>query len=48
MWKKSYGMKEGFLIGGGLIIVGMMCWWGINYLPAAQGSSVHVYNMSSN
>ena len=24
-----------------------MCWWGINYLPAAQGSSVHVYNMSS-
>ncbi|MCR5159386.1 MAG: cytochrome c biogenesis protein CcsA [Prevotella sp.] len=20
-----------------------MCWWGINYLPAAQGSSVHVY-----
>jgi len=24
-----------------------MCWWGINYLPAAQGSSVHVYSMSS-
>ena len=24
-----------------------MCWWGINYLPSAQGSSVHVYNMSS-
>ena len=22
-----------------------MCWWGINYLPSAQGSSVHVYNM---
>ena len=22
-----------------------MCWWGINYLPAAQGSSVHVYSM---
>ena len=21
-----------------------MCWWGINYLPAAQGSSVHVYS----
>ena len=20
-----------------------ICWWGINYLPAAQGSSVHVY-----
>ncbi|MCR4854415.1 MAG: cytochrome c biogenesis protein CcsA [Prevotella sp.] len=22
-----------------------MCWWGINYLPAAQGASVHTYNM---
>ena len=21
-----------------------MCWWGINFLPSAQGSSVHVYN----
>ena len=21
-----------------------MCWWGINYLPSAQGSSVHVYS----
>jgi cytochrome c-type biogenesis protein CcsB len=24
-----------------------MCWWGINYLPSAQGSSVHTYNMKS-
>ena len=24
-----------------------MCWWGINYLPSAQGSSVHVYSMAS-
>jgi ABC-type transport system involved in cytochrome c biogenesis permease subunit len=24
-----------------------MCWWGINYLPSAQGSSAHVYGMSS-
>ena len=23
------------------------CWWGIKYLPAAQGSSVHVYSMPS-
>lgn len=23
-----------------------MCWWGINYLSAAQGSSVHTYNLS--
>ena len=22
-----------------------MCWWGINYLPSAQGSSVHTYNI---
>ena len=22
-----------------------MCWWGINYLPSAQGKSVHTYNM---
>ena len=21
-----------------------MCWWGINYLPSAQGMSVHTYN----
>ncbi len=21
-----------------------MCWWGINYLPSAQGASVHTYN----
>ena len=23
-----------------------MCWWGINYLPSAQGVSVHTYNMN--
>ena len=22
-----------------------MCWWGIKFLPSAQGASVHVYNM---
>lgn len=22
-----------------------MCWWGINYLPSAQGSSVHTYSV---
>lgn len=22
-----------------------ICWWGINYLPSAQGASVHTYNM---
>lgn len=23
-----------------------MCWYGINYLPSAQGASVHTYNLS--
>lgn len=23
-----------------------VCWWGINYLPSAQGSSIHTYNMN--
>lgn len=23
-----------------------MCWWGINYLPLAQGMSVHTYNLT--
>ena len=23
-----------------------MCWWGINYLPSAQGTSVHTYSMN--
>ena len=23
-----------------------MCWWGINYLPSAQGMSVHTYNLA--
>lgn len=23
-----------------------MCWWGINYLPSAQGMSVHTYNLT--
>ena len=23
-----------------------MCWWGINYLPSAQGNSVHTYNLN--
>ena len=22
-----------------------MCWWGINYLPSAQGVSVHTYSL---
>ncbi len=26
-------------------VVLQMCWWGINYLPAAQGASIHTYSM---
>ncbi|MFC2425426.1 MAG: cytochrome C assembly protein, partial [Bacteroidota bacterium] len=22
-----------------------ICWYGVNYLPAAQGSSIHTYGM---
>ena len=32
-----------------LLLVGFVllqvCWWGINYLPSAQGMSVHTYNV---
>jgi len=30
----------------GSFILLQMCWWGINYLPSAQGSSVHTYSTS--
>ena len=23
-----------------------ICWWGINYLPSAQGLSIHTYNVN--
>lgn len=33
-----------------LLVVGFvclqMCWWGINYLPSAQGASIHTYNLN--
>ena len=28
------------------MIYKIYCWWGINYLPSAQGTSVHTYSMS--
>lgn len=31
------------LIAGFLLL--QMCWWGVNYLPSAQGMSIHTYNM---
>ena len=30
----------------GSFVLLQMCWWGINYLPSAQSSSVHTYNTS--
>jgi ABC-type transport system involved in cytochrome c biogenesis permease subunit len=30
----------------GSFVLLQMCWWGINYLPSAQGSSVHTYSSS--
>ena len=30
----------------GCFLLLQVCWWGINYLPSAQGSSVHTYSMS--
>ncbi len=30
----------------GSFVLLQMCWWGINYLPSAQGSSVHTYSVS--
>ena len=30
----------------GSFVLLQMCWWGINYLPSAQGSSVHTYSFS--
>ncbi|MCI6074859.1 MAG: cytochrome C assembly protein, partial [Bacteroidales bacterium] len=26
-------------------ILMQMCWWGVNYLPSAQGMSIHTYSM---
>lgn len=30
----------------GCFLLLQMCWWGVNYLPAAQGVSIHTYNVS--
>ena len=35
-------LKTSRLIGSFVLL--QMCWWGINYLPSAQGSSVHTYS----
>jgi len=35
--------KEVFWILLGAFVLLQMCWWGINYLPSAQATSVHTY-----
>ncbi|MCR4809975.1 MAG: cytochrome c biogenesis protein CcsA [Prevotella sp.] len=32
-----------WLLVGSFVLL-QVCWWGINYLPSAQGASVHTYN----
>ena len=27
-------------------VILQMCWWGVNYLPSAQGMSIHTYSMN--
>ena len=38
---KDYNVLFALLVFAFLML--QMCWWGINYLPAAQGVSVHTY-----
>ena len=40
------GSRLAFWMLIGSFVLLQMCWWGINYLPSAQGSSVHTYNIS--
>ena len=42
----TIGMLFGALWAKEACVLLQMCWWGINYLPSAQGSSVHTYNIS--
>ena len=39
----SAGMRLALLMLIISFVLLQMCWWGINYLPSAQGSSVHTY-----
>ncbi len=40
--KQKYALYT--LIVGFILL--QMCWWGINYLPSAQGSSIHTYSVN--
>ena len=40
---KQYRSALGILVIAFILL--QVCWFGVNYLPSAQGNSVHVYNM---
>lgn len=40
---KQYRSALGILVFAFILL--QVCWFGVNYLPSAQGNSVHVYNM---
>lgn len=40
---KQYRTALGILVFAFILL--QVCWFGVNYLPSAQGNSVHVYNM---
>ena len=40
---KQYRAALGILVFSFILL--QVCWFGVNYLPSAQGNSVHVYNM---
>ena len=42
-WHTRYKAALGLLVFAFLLL--QVCWFGVNYLPSAQGNSVHVYNM---
>ena len=48
-WKKrplpTYLLTAAGLLVYFAFILLQMCWWGINYLPSAQGASVHTYSL---
>ncbi|MCD8043083.1 MAG: cytochrome c biogenesis protein CcsA [Tannerellaceae bacterium] len=40
--RTAYGKALGILLFSFLLL--QICWFGVNYLPSAQGTSIHVYN----
>ena len=41
---EPYAWKQSLILLLAAFVCLQMCWWGINYLPAARGNSVHTYN----